>query len=64
MAITHQKNPMPGTTDSHIGQLLMKPPPLRREAIKAAREDIISNKNLTKAAALTAMHREHCSRPK
>ena len=55
---------MPGTTNCHISQLLMEHLPLWRKTLKAAREHIISNKNLTKAAALTSMHREHCSRPK
>ena len=64
MAITHQVHPMPGTTDCHISQLLMEHLSLWRKPLKAAREHIISNKNLTKAAALTSMHREHCSRPK
>ena len=55
---------MPGATDCHISQLLMEYLPLWCKTLKAAREHIISNKNLTKAAALTSMHREHCSRPK
>ena len=64
MAFTHQIDTMPGTTDRHVGQLLMEHPPLRGKAIKAAREHIIGNKNLPEAASLTAMHREHSSRPK
>ena len=53
---------MPGTTDSNVRQLLMENLPLGGQAFKHAWKHIISDENLAKAAALTAMHSENSRR--